>query len=77
MAERWFSHDRLRRSAKVLRAAFIAYWLALTALLLIQSIQATGLVARNAKRLAAWEEVQLVRRPLRRAFADVVSRRHG
>lgn len=50
---------------------------ALIALLLIQSIQATGLVARNAKRLAAWEEVQLVRRPLRRAFADVVSRRYG
>ncbi len=34
---------------------------ALIALLLIQSLQATGLITRNAKRLAAQEEVQLVR----------------
>ncbi|MFC6790072.1 type II secretion system protein J [Methylobacterium komagatae] len=48
---------------------------ALIALLLIQSLQATGLITRNAKRLAAQEEVQLVRGHLRRTLASVVRRR--
>lgn len=53
--------------------------LALTALigvLLIQSLRATGLINRNGQRLAAQEEVQLVRGHLRRTLADAV-RRNG
>lgn len=48
---------------------------ALIALLLIQSLQATGLITRRAQRLAAQEEVQLVRGHLRRTLASVVRRR--
>lgn len=52
--------------------------MALIAMLLIQSLQATGLVTRSAQRLAAQEEVQLVRGHLRRTLANVVRRRrHG
>ena len=47
----------------------------LIALLLIQSLQATGLITRNAKRLAAQEEVQLVRGHLRHTLASAVRRR--
>ena len=49
---------------------------ALIAVLLIQSLQATGLINRNGQRLAAQEEVQLVRGHLRRTLADAV-RRNG
>ncbi len=49
--------------------------MALIAMLLIQSLQATGLVTRSAQRLAAQEEVQLVRGHLRRTLANVVRRR--
>ncbi|KQT49168.1 hypothetical protein ASG52_09350 [Methylobacterium sp. Leaf456] len=49
--------------------------MSLIAMLLIQSLQATGLVTRSAQRLAAQEEVQLVRGHLRRTLANVVRRR--
>jgi general secretion pathway protein J len=48
---------------------------ALIALLLVQSLQTTGLITRNAQRLAAQEEVTLVRGHLRRTLATVVRRR--
>jgi general secretion pathway protein J len=48
---------------------------ALIGLLLIQSLQTTGLITRNAKRLAAQEEVEHVRGHLRSTLAGVV-RRH-
>lgn len=48
---------------------------ALIGLLLIQTLQATGLITRNAKRLAAQEEVQLVRGHLRSTLASAVRRR--
>ncbi|WP_246101996.1 prepilin-type N-terminal cleavage/methylation domain-containing protein [Methylobacterium terricola] len=48
---------------------------ALVALLLVQTLQATGLTSRTARRLAAQEEVQLVRDHLRRALADRAGRR--
>lgn len=49
--------------------------MSLIALLLIQSLQATGLVARSAQRHAAQAEVQLVRTHMRRTLAQVVRRR--
>ncbi|WP_342153896.1 prepilin-type N-terminal cleavage/methylation domain-containing protein [Methylorubrum sp. SB2] len=49
--------------------------MSLIAMLLIQSLQATGLVTRSAQRLGAQEEVQLVRGHLRRTLANVVRRR--
>lgn len=48
---------------------------ALLALLMVQTIQATGLINRTVRRLDAQEETRLVREHLRRVFADRVGRR--
>lgn len=48
---------------------------ALIAMLLIQSLQATGLITRSAQRIGAQAEVQLVRGHLRRTLAHTVRRR--
>jgi general secretion pathway protein J len=48
---------------------------ALVALLMLQTLQATGATSRTARRLAAQDEVQLVRDHLRRALADRAGRR--
>lgn len=48
---------------------------ALVALLLLQTLRATSAIDRSARRLAAQEEVHLVRAHLRRAFSERAVRR--
>lgn len=48
---------------------------ALVALLMLQTLQATSVINRSARRLGAQEEVNLVRAHLRRAFSERAVRR--